>query len=447
MHGITFFTMAITKIINDKDIFTHIFQYLEKDDLKKICKQFRFNLHYNYIYPTEHILLFGAVQSGKTAKIINFITSYKPNMLKVFIIQNNLTMMKQMTNALKDNNILCKTILKANSKTNYNGEQVLIVIQNKYRINALHTYLKYNANKINTYALIMDESDQYYDKIKNTYLVKHARYLLHVTATPYSYKNNFKLFDNVVTIKPKDTYVGIDKIDIKTLIAQNMSNAQKIAHVTNVIKQDFIQKQHGLMLINCFNFILDMMDVAKILSNLYTSMPIVILSTKTLIWKNGKSYPFKLVTIQKLIDSLKNHKHIIFIANRYSNRGINYTDTSYQRSITHQISSQNNNHTNFIQKCRIFGNRTQIEYKPVLYCIAESNKYVETNLKRYLNKVQTLVKPRYEQYKPYEPFKQHKLLVKDLRKICKDNNIKGYSNKKKEQLIQMIQLAGIILPT
>jgi len=443
--------MAISKIIYDKDIFTRIFQYLEKDELKKIGKQFRNKLHYNYIYPTEHILLFGAVQSGKTSKIIKFINNYKPNMVKIFIIQNNLTMMKQMIKALNDNDIICKTIFKQNAKTHYNGERVLIVIQNKFRINAIHTYLKYNANKITKYALIMDESDQYYNKLKNAYVVKYAKYILHVTATPYSYKKELQLFDNVVTIKPKNTYVGFDNVEIKTIISENLTNSDKIIHVTNIIQNDFIQKQHGLMLINCFSLISNMIRVARILSNLYTSMPIVILSTKTLIWKNGKSYPFKLITIQKLIDSLNNHKHIIFIANRYSNRGINYTDSAYRRTITHQISAQNNNHTNFIQKCRIFGNRTHIDYKPVLYCIALSTSYIDTNLKRYLNKVQTVVNP-IAQYEPFEPFEQthlniSTLLLKDLKNICKQHNIKGYSNKKKAQIIQMIQQAGIICTT
>jgi hypothetical protein len=437
----------ICQIINDKNLFTHIFQYLEISELKKICKHFKSKLHYDYIKPSENTLLFGSVQSGKTHKIVRFIKLYNPNVVKVLIIQNSLSMLSQMMTVLKNNDISYKSICKLNSKSPYTGEQVLIVIQNKFRIKAIQTYLKTNLHSIIQYCLIMDESDQYYNKIKHHKLIKDAKYILHVSATPYSYKKENNLFDNILTVKPQNNYIGIDNVDIKTIVLpagsgiRSISNISKIQSVLEIVSSDFINKPHGLMLINCFRRVTDMETIAIALSKIYETTPIVLLSTTMTIWKKGKATVCKYITMQKLIDTFKKHSHIIFIANRYSNRGINYTDSNYARCITHQIAIENNNYTNFIQKCRIFGNRQQLDYCPVLYCLTRSDAFIHVNIKRYLNRVYNVVNKQTPALEPAP--KKIKTTVKELRQICKDNNIKGYSTKKKDELVLMMRNVGI----
>jgi len=438
--------MSAIIVMNMRDIFTRIMEFLSEKELRIICKSFRNSIHYNYINLTltSHMLLFGEVQSGKTHKIIHFIKFYEQSILKIILIQNSKMMLQQMGCALISNGIKYKTIHKNNATHSYNGERVLLTIQNKFRLKALTTYLKHN--KLKWYCLVMDESDQYYKRLQNTKLIKSALSILHVTATPQIYHKIYTPFDKIIKIQPQHNYVGIDKVNIQHIMVEKgkILVETKIEKTLNIVMSYFINKPNGMMLINCFTKIRDMMLIGMLLSKKHIDIPVVVLSTKMVIWKRGVEYGFKIKTIQKLIDSLKRNNHIIFIANRYSNRGINYTDSLYERTLTHQISCQSGSSINFIQKCRIFGNRniSTLSYIPTLYCLSSSDNFINVKIKEQIKNVENIIRDEPDNY----TLTLNNMLVKNLIKLCKDNGIRGYSGKKKLDLIELIKNSGFILP-
>ena len=83
------------RVIYNRDLFTYIVSFMPRDQLKVLVDQFRQYVHYDYIVPTKHSLMYGQVQSGKTGKIMSYITGYKPEIPKVLMVPNNLFMLKQ----------------------------------------------------------------------------------------------------------------------------------------------------------------------------------------------------------------------------------------------------------------------------------------------------------------------------------------------------------------
>ena len=80
-------------------------------------------------------------------------------------------------------------------------------------------------------------------------------------------------------------------------------------------------------------------------------------------------------TVSKVITNLDDYNNIILIAHRLSNRGINYVNTNYSRYLTHQISIVGKSVSNFIQRCRILGNKPHgTKEKFYLTCINSSKE-------------------------------------------------------------------------
>ena len=436
--------MQIQCVFYNKDLFTNILSYLDNNDndIKHKIKVFRGLLHYDYIRSTTHLLLYGPVQSGKTSKIMDFITKFKGNKLKVLVIQNNILMLSQYTKTLSQRGITFKVIETKDALENYNNEQVLITIYNKYRIKTLNSFIK--NNKITNYSLILDESDQYIRKMKTENVFKYSKEILHVTATPFIYASKFQT-DRVIKINPKWNYVGLNQVKINEInMCENNSQSSIVMKIREIIKNDFIKSSVGLMLINCFARIKDMKQLASSLTSIFTRIPIVVFSNKTYIYLNGPRLVSKVTNVQKFTDNFVNIKHAIFIAGRLSNRGINYTNTNYSRYITHQISLGSSNYTSFIQKCRIFGNRSleminhdNSAIRPTIYCIIKEKKH-ENFVKYLMRKIRLLDKkldvantgdkPDIELYK-----------VKELHSLCKEKKIKKYSKLKKYELIEFIK--------
>jgi hypothetical protein len=84
-------------------------------------------------------------------------------------------------------------------------------------------------------------------------------------------------------------------------------------------------------------------------------VPIVLLTSEKLLYFQNKIKNIKEKTISKIIDSLKEHKHIIFIANRLSNRGLSYVSSDYTIHLTHQITKVKTSVSSFLQSLRILG--------------------------------------------------------------------------------------------
>lgn len=427
---------SIARVIYNRDLLTNIFEFLNKNDLKrlKISKDFRNLTHSEHIAPQHNTLLYGQVQSGKTSKLIEYIKTFKPDVLKILILQNNKCMLSQYSKALSFNNIQFKVIYSDSATKSFNNENVLITIHNKYRMDSLQKFI--NNNKIKKYCLVLDESDQYLHKIEKNEIFKKAKHVLHVTATPFKYLNKFSV-DNVIKLKPNKNYVGLDNIDIEPVVLynENVGFEGLKTKIRDIINTDFLNQSDGFMLINCFRFVIEMKNAGIALSVQYPDVPIIVLSTKSHIIKRGQITNCSFKNIQTFMDNFNNNSHIIVIANRMSTRGVNYTNSSYSRFITHQISMTIENKTNFLQKCRIFGNRNdQSNNKAKIYCMVCTNKQLNfiENLKSRINK--SLNKIINKEELP----KEKKITVKQLKQLCRDHKVRGFSKLRKEELIQLL---------
>lgn len=438
----------MNQVLTNPDLFTNILSYIDKKSLKSIVPSFKKWLHYDYIIPENHILLYGQVQSGKTSKIMNYIKMYKPDIVKILIIQNSINMQEQYVKTLVNQGIKYKVINTNALSSTYNNEQVLITIYNKYRMNVLMTYMMHN--NITNYCLILDESDQYLDKIKTSKLFNCcSKNILHVTATPFKYVNKFNV-DDVIQLNPSSNYIGFDKVDIESvnlLGNADILDADTASYVVknkiiDILRDDFLQKDEGFMLINCFSRINQMRNVANNLSALYKNVPIVVLSSTTYIIINGVTKQRKIRNVQKLIDSFNMYPHIVFIANKLSNRGISYTNVNYSRNISHQISiakiPSTNNYTSFLQKCRIFGIRNAENDKPnpKIYCLITKREQIPfvNKLKRKIENLFTYLQPTSAM-----PMPNVKITVKQLQQLCRENSVKGFSKLRKQELIELLR--------
>lgn len=425
--------MSCAQVIYNRDLFTHIVSYLSVEELKVVAEKFRGLLHYDYIVPTKHTLVYGEVQSGKTGKIMDYIQRYMPQLPKLLILQNNVFMQNQYVRALKSRQI-SYTVIHGQTKTReYRQEQVIVLINNKYRKNALLEYLAKNKYSLKQFCLILDESDQYLHSIRRNPIFTTAKHVLHVTATPFHYKK-FPL-DDMVMLKPRNNYVGLKEVVFREIMISNTHYENYVvdmhACMYNIIGQQFtsVPDGKGIMMITCFNKIVTMKEQASILSRRHPSMPVIVVTMNIFVYVNGViDMTIKKKNIQKLFDMF-DHKNIIVIANRLSNRGINYTNSTYTRHITHQISVASNNYTSFIQKCRIFGVRESNEPRPVLYCIKSTTDGYYDKL---INRLDTVSKIKQQPDKI-------KNTVRMLKQMCKERGIKGYSKLRKGELIALLQ--------
>lgn len=425
------------RVLYNPDLFTHILSYLNKKELNELALPFKKFLHFRYILPSKHTLLYGQVQCGKTGKIIEYIQKYIPSMPKVIVIQNSICMLNQYIKAFKNNNILCKVISKATEKHIYKQENVILVIHNKFRINSLKKYMDNNKHAFNTYNLIMDESDQFINQLKEKPLFKNAKHVLHVTATPFKYVTSSALkkeieLDNTIILKPKQNYVGLNDLNI---IEVPIINSSIITAMYQIINNDFVLKPQGIMLINCFTFVADMKQHAAEISAKYNHIPVAVISTHIYVYVKGVvRFVLKSDNIQKLFDMFRNISHPILIANRLSSRGINYTNSSYSRYISHQITlSNSSNYTGFIQKCRIFGVRSQTlgQEKPVIYCLTTKCDFVAKLKSKIENVTKRLLNILDE--------KPLKITIPVLKNMCRENNISKYSSLRKNEIIALLE--------
>lgn len=422
----------------NRDLFTYILSFMEISEVKKLVRYFRSNVHYDYINPTIHTLVYGEVQSGKTRKIMEYIQMYRRELPKIVVIQNNLFMLNQYIKSLEHNCISYKVLSKNSCRDDYNQERVLLILNNKFRMGAMGKYMNNNKYSLKSYCLILDEADQYIKKIQDSWIYQNALNVLHVTATPFRYKHILD-FDNVVKLKPDSNYIGINNISIKQTFVDKFPELSYVSRLRNrihtIIKEDFMKQPEGVMLITCFRFVRVMKYEALRLSSTYSDTVVIVITSKILIYLNGAIYSTRKNTnLQKLFDELKGR--VILIANRLSNRGVNYTNSNYTKYITHQISMASNNHTNFIQKCRIFGIRPT-KSNPILYCIINDTRMSSfvNKLKRKVEQVAQICQPDVIENIP----KQKKITVRELKQLCKQNHIKRYSKLRRNELLDLLQ--------
>ena len=436
--------MQYSSVIKNHYLFSYIVSFLSDKNLKQLAKGPLGYLIHEFVVPTSHTLIYGQVQSGKTAKIIEYVKNYRPDVPKILVMQNSLSMLKQYTMCLKANNISYKVINKSSAKEELGQEKVLLTMNNKFRMSALSKYIDKNKYKFNKFNMILDESDQYLKNMSKNIIFNKAKHVLHVTATPFKYQTNLKYkskfeVDEVIMLKPKnDSYLGINDVKIiEKILPLPTTDSNIFNEICNIINLDFNLKSEGIMLLTCFRFVSVMRSSALSLSLRYTRIPIIVLSTKTTVYLGGLTGVIKDNNVKNIFDKFKKYSHVIIIANRLSNRGINYTDSTYTRHITHQVLLASSNYTSFLQKCRIFGLRNQITIQPVIYCLVNNDKNLN-----FADKLKYKIQQLTDRLliKDEEVVKVKKVTtIQKLKQICRENGIRGYSGLKKLELIELLE--------
>jgi hypothetical protein len=305
-----------------------------------------------------NILIYGQVQSGKTAAIMDIIK--KPlyeGIQKIVIIQNSLLVMKQYLQRFNSSNIDVQII---DGKTNKIESEVILLINNKSRY---RNYCKCE-NLPKKYIIIMDEADSYGIHA----LAEKAIHNFYVTATPYHpfYKIP-EFFNRIKHITPPSNYQGLLDIDIE------YDNGT----IEDIISKFINDTENGMMLINSFRYVKDMISIANKLSNIFPNVCFVTLNSNKRIFIKGKNYLIKNKSIANIIDLLKDVPHIVLIAHRLSLRGLSYMCSNYIRHLTHQYSDlYGKNITSSLQRMRIFGIYND---KTPVKLIVPSNNYKKIN--------------------------------------------------------------------
>jgi hypothetical protein len=278
----------------------------------------------------KNILIYGDVQGGKTAAIIDYINE-NSSCQKVLVIQNSLLVLKQYEQRFRLKNIQYQIVDKNTREITKN---LVLVLNNKYRYN----YFKKVEPR--RYILMLDESDQTIRScsIKKS---KNIRKTVHITATPFSSMK----YDRCIRVPENANYYGVGDLNI------NLNHADD--NVESVEK--FLETQSGLMLINKYSYVEQMTYWAEKLSMQFPHVPVILLTSEKIMYVNNKKKQIKKQSISKIIDSLGEYPHIIFIANRLSSRGLSYVSSDYTRHLTWQITRIRTSVTSFLQSLRILG--------------------------------------------------------------------------------------------
>lgn len=281
----------------------------------KVTKQIQF-------YQKNVSLVYGQVQSGKTAEIMNIIA--RSRLPCVLIIQNSLLVLQQYIKRFSG--------MKVSTVNDYNPQSKVVLVMNN-----ASQYSKFKPPK--RFSLIMDESDL----TGNNPYVSLATNQYHVTATPFKYK---PIFDQINQIQPPNDYYGIHRVEYFPKTYQHDTDYTPIF-------SDFTSNDGGILLINEFPYVSQMNAQALSLSKQF-DLPIIVLSTQKKVYSKGKYKVIKKNNISSIIDSFK-EKHIVIIAHRMANRGLSFVSSDYKKHITHQIFGDWQTITAFLQKSRIFG--------------------------------------------------------------------------------------------
>ncbi len=303
----------------------------------------------SYVYDQleKHVLVYGQIQGGKTNAITSILKRKKyNNVKKVLVVQNSLLVLKQYIFRLKKENISFQVVDR--HVTNLTKD-VLVVLNNKFR----YEYAKKVLGDAK-FILLLDEADQTFG---NCSLIGYKTY--HITATPF-YTKKFEVhFDRILKVKTQTNYYGIENLFVKADL-----------HTTQTVN-DFLKTTTGMMLINRYSYVDEMINCAKHLAQNHPKTPIVLLTSEKWLFLNGKREKLGKTSISKVIDTFNDYPHIVFIANRLSNRGLSYVSSDYTRHLTHQCVKVKQHPAGFLQSLRILGIYTDLP-KLTLYIDNES---------------------------------------------------------------------------
>lgn len=341
-------------------------------------------IYRNILLTKRRILIYGQVQSGKTAAIMDVLVNpLYTGITKIIIIQNTLLVLNQYKERLTNANIHHQIVqLKS---TTYHSD-VIILMNNTYRYKHYLNSVKTNSQN---YIVLMDECDSYANGTHP--LAEKAIHEYFITATPLHQNYKPEYFNHIQHIDPNQNYQGIKNVNI----TYQPTATEEIAIQTFYTDT---QDTNGIMLINSIAYVAEMNAAANYFSIMYPTITFVTLNTTRKVYKEGKSKKIKHKSITKIIDTLSDSPHIVFIANRLSLRGLSYTSGNYTRHLTHQYSDlKQKTNTNRLQRMRIFG--IYADQEPVHLMLPENNRKIvkklieKLDIKQQLNRAFTMITP------------------------------------------------------
>jgi hypothetical protein len=336
----------MTTLLNHRDVMGEIVQFTGDRVVLWTLRNHLDTDVYNFILlHKRRILIYGQVQSGKTAAILDAIQKPLYDKLhKIIVIQNSLLVLKQYQQRLTEAGFDYQVI---DHKTRDIHANIVILMNNRARYDRFLKYIKYNTFK---YVLFMDEVDSY--EGGSHPFAAGAIHEYYVTATPFrrSYKTPH-FFSTVQRVSESPEYKGLRNVTVE-------HDDAPIAFIVD----KFTRTDTGMLLINAHSRVEKMKSLANELTHRFRDVPIVLLTTERRIFYDGKvddTYTGSLATkpISVIIDRLNSFPHIIFIANRMSLRGLSYCSSDYRRHLTHQYSDfrKGISVSNSLQRMRLLG--------------------------------------------------------------------------------------------
>jgi hypothetical protein len=315
----------------------------------------------------RRILIYGKVQSGKTAEILDSLKNpLYAGLTKVIVIQNSSLVLNQYKQRLLDAGISEFQAIDHTSRKIH--KEVVLLMNNKARY---EKYLKCSDkpgidDPSKKYVLYMDEADGYYDGRHP--LAEGAVHEYYITATPrHKLYKEPGYFHTVKQLIPDATYKGIGHLHIEY-------TDRGIVDAVSKFKEDC---NRGMMLINSYRFVVEMIYIALTLSRKFKNIVFVLLNSERKLIIGGDIYPIKQRSLSEIIDLLKDAPRIVFVANRLSLRGLSYCSSDYQRHLTHQYSDfSTTTVTNALQRMRILGKYAD-DHPLTLYLPSDNEQMVD----------------------------------------------------------------------
>jgi hypothetical protein len=336
----------MANIVINRDIIGHIVEYSgDRVVLWTLRKYLDPHLYNDILLHKRRILIYGEVQSGKTAAIIDALQlPIYEKISKIIVIQNSLLVLSQYKQRMEDSNISYQVIDK-DTQSIY--ADVVLLMNNKMRYNMfMNVEGKFQSQK---YIIFMDESDSYMGGRHP--LANNAVHEYYVTATPqHKLYHTDGFFHSVRKLAHTRYYKGLHNIKIE----------YDDSSIINIVRNFKEEVDTGMMLINAYKRVNEMISVGVLLSNEFDDIVFVTLNTNRRIIFKGVHRKLhssiQNMSISEIIDRLSPAKYIVFIANRMSLRGLSYCSSDYSRHLTHQYSNlRQGTITNSLQRMRLFG--------------------------------------------------------------------------------------------
>lgn len=291
-------------------------------------------------------LVYGQVQSGKTAHILNICrSSVLPTIL---VLQNSLLQLQQCCQRFLDAGHPFQVI---DSTTEYliaSAHKTTIVINNKMRLDRLEA-LWFDTPGLSCYTVIIDEADASAERLCARPLIMRADREVHVTATPFL-RFYHSYFHSVEVLTAPKGYVGL--ANVRRAVA-TYANTGLAGHAATIA--DFMLDGGMLLVVTRRVWQADIVDTARQLS-LELHVPCISLATDRVLFEGGRlKKRFSTCALSTIIDQFQSEPRLVIVAHNLATRGLSFVSSDYTRRLTHQIILADAAVTPLLQRCRLFG--------------------------------------------------------------------------------------------